>query len=268
MTDIRRFNGFELINSKESYKLSYEYKFYDIIPINYYDTEKINEVNWIPGSKVFILEKSYKDYDNDIIKNIKKLCLENNSSIMFDEIPLLGKLNEDDDDSILHSFFRKLISKFYFAKSDIQKETYLNNDLKIITNKKLGEFLNLNKNYLHGFLNSIFIDENQIEDTIYIFCKNEIGQSGLLLIYNTELQKYTIGETGEFPNKSYRSFNILLKQNIQDFKEGDVVTLKNDNIKRTVRFELNGKICCDWIDENLQPQQLLCDKEDIKLYNN
>lgn len=80
----------------------------------------------------------------------------------------------------------------------------------IITNKKLGDLLSiLLENFDDMF--KIFIDENQKEDTIYIYRINGINLPGLVFIYNEIIQKYTIAEIGLNPQNSYKSFDVIIK---------------------------------------------------------
>jgi hypothetical protein len=52
------------------------------------------------------------------------------------------------------------------------------------------------------------------------------------------------------------------------FKCGDLITLKSDKILRTVRYERNGQVCADWIDEDGKPYRILTDKNNVILFNN
>jgi hypothetical protein len=54
------------------------------------------------------------------------------------------------------------------------------------------------------------------------------------------------------------------KDNQYIFQTGDVITLKKDNILRTVRFEREGMVCADWIDDGY-PKQIKVKKNKVKL---
>lgn len=128
-----------------------------------------NDTNYILESKPFIktykLEKSFSEYNNDIISNIKNLCSINKDSDLICEQEL--SINIKYPEQII----RKLISKIRQTCEIIRQESRISQGDKIITNKKLGEILILNKEFAPDVLSSVFIDENQEDDIIYIYRK-------------------------------------------------------------------------------------------------
>jgi len=187
---INELKEFELITSREIDTEECCFHFLD------FDLTKSTTLdNRVPYIQTFQLEKDYSEYDNDIIFNIKNICLENKGE----------DLVIDSDNT------RKIVSKTLMTSELIRMDSRIGGATNIITNKKLGDLLLY---YIENFgciFPKIFIDENQKEDTIYIYRINGFDLPGLVLIYNKNIQKYTITRVGLNPQNSYKSFDVIFK---------------------------------------------------------
>ena len=186
---INELKEFGLITPRE---INTEYYTFHFLDFEFSETN-IEVIN-IPYKETFKLEKDYSEYDNDIISNIKNICLENKE----------GDLIIEGDN------LRKLTTKTLITSEQIRMDSRIGGATNIITNKKLGDLLsNLLENFDGMF--KIFIDENQKVDTIYIYRINGFDLPGLVLIYNKNIQKYTITRVGLNPQNSYKSFDVIFK---------------------------------------------------------